>query len=121
MAEGDFETMRRESRVRRRPNWAAVCFHAQQCAEKYLKALLQAAAVEFPRTHDLVALLDLRQPPVPDLARHRDDLALLSAHAVACRYPGDSTERTDARECRARCERFRTTARRLLGCEAAFL
>jgi HEPN domain-containing protein len=39
-AEGDFATAKREIRVRKTPNFDAVCFHAQQCAEKYLKALL---------------------------------------------------------------------------------
>lgn len=38
--EGDFLTAARESRVRKSPNYDAVCFHAQQCAEKYLKARL---------------------------------------------------------------------------------
>lgn len=36
-----------------------VCFHAQQCAEKYLKALLLARGVRFPRTHDLLELRSL--------------------------------------------------------------
>jgi HEPN domain-containing protein len=36
-----------------------VCFHCQQCAEKYLKALLVWRNVAFPRTHDLVVLLSL--------------------------------------------------------------
>src|SRR4029453_6914324 len=34
-------------------------FHAQQCAEKYLKALLVSRRQAFPRTHDVVALHDL--------------------------------------------------------------
>jgi HEPN domain-containing protein len=34
-----------------------VCFHAQPCVEKYLKALLVAESVEFPRSHDRVILL----------------------------------------------------------------
>ena len=34
-------------------------FHAQQCAEKLLKAVLAAPGVEFPRTHSLRFLLDL--------------------------------------------------------------
>jgi HEPN domain-containing protein len=42
-AEWDFATANREIRVRKSPNFDAVCFHAQQCAEKYLKALLQEA------------------------------------------------------------------------------
>ena len=37
-AEGDRGTARREFAVEDTPNYDAVCFHAQQCAEKYLKA-----------------------------------------------------------------------------------
>ncbi|MEK7765894.1 MAG: HEPN domain-containing protein, partial [bacterium] len=36
-----------------------VCFHAQQCAEKYLKALLTHRSVDFPRTHHLEILAGL--------------------------------------------------------------
>jgi HEPN domain-containing protein len=48
-AEGDFDTARRELRVRHRPNYDAVCFHAQQTAEKYLKAFLQERAAPPPQ------------------------------------------------------------------------
>jgi HEPN domain-containing protein len=34
-----------------------VCFHAQQCVEKYLKALLTLRQIEFSKTHDLTELL----------------------------------------------------------------
>jgi len=57
-AEGDFATALREIRVRKSPNYDAVCFHAQQCAEKYLKAMLQEAEVPFGKTHHLIALLE---------------------------------------------------------------
>ena len=30
-----------------------VCFHLQQCVEKYLKARLEEAGITFPFTHDL--------------------------------------------------------------------
>jgi len=40
-AEADFYTAPREWRVRKNRNHDAVCFHAQQCIEKYLKAVLQ--------------------------------------------------------------------------------
>ena len=40
-AEGDWQTANRELRARKNPNYDAVCFHCQQCAEKYLKAYLQ--------------------------------------------------------------------------------
>ena len=36
-----------------------VCFHVQQCVEKYLKALLISLAMAFPKTHDLVLLFNL--------------------------------------------------------------
>ncbi len=40
-AESDFALMEREGRVRKNPSYDGVCFHAQQCAEKYLKARLR--------------------------------------------------------------------------------
>ena len=40
-AEEDAAVAERESRVRKRPSPGAVCYHAQQCIEKYLKAVLQ--------------------------------------------------------------------------------
>jgi HEPN domain-containing protein len=58
-AEGDFATAGRELRARKVPNYDAVCFHAEQCAEKYLKAILQEANISFGRIHNLIALLEL--------------------------------------------------------------
>jgi HEPN domain-containing protein len=40
----------------------AVCFHAQQCVEKSLKALLVALGTEFRKTHDLRELMALLPP-----------------------------------------------------------
>jgi len=37
-AEGDFAMMERECQATENPNYDGICFHAQQCAEKYLKA-----------------------------------------------------------------------------------
>ena len=36
-----------------------VCFHAQQCVEKYLKALLVLDGIDFPKTHDIERLTAL--------------------------------------------------------------
>ena len=58
-AEGDWNSAQREYRARQRPNYDAACFHAQQCAEKYLKARLEEAVIAFGRTHDLISLLTL--------------------------------------------------------------
>jgi HEPN domain-containing protein len=57
-AEGDFATAQREINVEDKPNYDAVCFHSQQCIEKYLKACLQENNIAFGRTHDLTKLLD---------------------------------------------------------------
>lgn len=50
-AEGDIITAQREYRARKFPNYDAACFHAQQTAEKYLKAWLQEAGKDIPRIH----------------------------------------------------------------------
>lgn len=45
----------------------AVGFHAQQCAEKYIKAVLHDRTIAFPKTHDLLDLLDLLRSPAPEI------------------------------------------------------
>ena len=97
-AEADWATAQREFRVRRRANFDAVCFHAQQCVEKYLKARLIRAGINFPRTHDLVALLALTHKIEPLWQPWKDHLAKLTYYAVTVRYPGESAERIDAAE-----------------------
>src|SRR5437016_2708330 len=58
-AEGDWATVLREAAVTIDPNPDAICFHAQQCAEKYLKARLVLAGIAFRKSHDLLYLLEL--------------------------------------------------------------
>ena len=50
-AEADFHGALRELRARKHRSLDAICFHAQQCAEKYLEARLQEAGIAFPKTH----------------------------------------------------------------------
>ena len=64
-AEGDFSTAQRELQVADMPNYDAVCFHAQQCAEKYLKAKLVDISIEFEKTRDLGIILDMLVPHEP--------------------------------------------------------
>lgn len=83
------------------------CFHAQQAAEKALKALIVSRGSEPPKTHDLTALARALggwalQEPRPDL----DDL---SVWATFPRYPGDWPEATGADAVRAL-----TTARQVV-------
>ena len=41
------------------PYFGSIGFHAQQAAEKFLKAFLVWHQIEFPKTHDLSQLLQL--------------------------------------------------------------
>jgi len=68
-----------------------VCFHAQQAAEKYLKALLTFMGIPFRRTHDLAELL-LLFPTGSKVPAAVGDLSELTDAAVAVRYPDDSAE-----------------------------
>src|SRR6266508_6150751 len=81
-AEGDFATAEREFRVSVEPNHDAVCFHTQQCAEKYLKAYLQEAEIPFRKTHDLAELLDSAVAIAPEWEKLRQGLNALSSFAV---------------------------------------
>lgn len=65
-----------------------VCFHAQQCAEKYLKALLIWHSVDFPRTHDLRLLMQL-VPPGVSLGLEIRQVLPLNRYSIEARYPGD--------------------------------
>ena len=96
-AEGDFQTAQRELRARCVPNYDAVCFHAQQCAEKYLKAFLVERKIPFRPIHDLEVLLGLVVPVNPEFEFVRDLLLLLNDYAVSFRYPGESATRDEAR------------------------
>lgn len=65
-----------------------VCFHCQQCAEKYLKSLLLFSDVHFPKTHDLRVLLQLAQKHCK-LELKLSDIIPLNRYTIEGRYPGD--------------------------------
>ena len=65
-----------------------VCYHAQQCIEKYLKALLTWRGIPFPRTHDITELI-ARLPRRDRLALTVQESEMLSRYATVTRYPGD--------------------------------
>lgn len=92
--------------------YSGICFHAQQCIEKYLKAWLQEANVPIPRTHNLKKLLELIVPTVPMWHTWEPDFSALSRHAVAARYPGSSATADNASHamhvCDAVCQAVRT-------------
>ncbi len=72
------------------PRHNSVCFNAQQCIEKYLKAWLQDANLPVPRTHDLVELLHLVVSMRPAWRAWAADFSAFTTHAVDFRYPGES-------------------------------
>lgn len=114
-AEADFATASREIRVRKSPNYDAVCFHAQQCAEKYIKALLQEAEVPFGKTHHLIALLELVLNVERSWELLRPQLQSLNAYSVSIRYPGEAADKVIAREALRLADIIRTKARQGLG------
>ena len=65
----------------------SIGFHAQQCAEKALKALLTLRRVRFERRHDLNYLIDLCAPLDPAFEQLRSDADELTPYAVEYRYP----------------------------------
>ena len=86
-AEEDMEVARTVAALAR-PKRDAACFHCQQAAEKYLKALLHELGLAVPRTHNLLTLLSLLLPHDATLARFRRGLRSLTRYAVEFRYPG---------------------------------
>ena len=63
------------------------CFHAQQAAEKSLKAYLVWLEIEFPKTHVLGDLLDLIAQRDTILESNREAIESLTPFAVEARYP----------------------------------
>ena len=80
-------------------SYEAASFHAQQAAEKALKALLIRHQVEFPKTHDLGELLRLAEPMAAGIPQELGDAQRLNRHAVDTRYPtsGPPVDRDQAR------------------------
>jgi len=78
-----------------RNRWRHVCFHAQQAAEKFIKALLTSRQIEIPRTHDFEKLMQLLAD-AKSLGLLDLDILDLSEYAVDTRYPSDSVEALSA-------------------------
>ena len=94
----------------------AICFHAQQCIEKYLKAWLQEANIRPPRTHninELNVLLNLIVPTHPEWGAWRTDFAKFKPHAVDAHYETFMTE-ADAEHAVRVCTEVRTAIRAVL-------
>lgn len=102
-------------RARKHPSYNAAVFHAQQCAEKYLKARLEEAAIGFARTHDLLILHQLVLSVEPNWQVLQTHLTFLNPFAVAYRYPGIIATRGDARDAITYCRKVRHVIRTAFG------
>ena len=116
-AEDDWQVAN-EVAARRPPHRNAACFHCQQAAEKYLKALLQELGLAVPRTHDLEVLLDLLLPHDATLAPLRRGLRSLTRYAVGIRYPGMRATTRRMQAALRQAERVRRELRARLGLPA---
>ena len=96
-AEDDFIVAQKMFRVRKHPVYDAVCFHAQQCAEKYLKAFLQEYERDIPKTHKLLDLLKLCKEVNASLEILLPDLREIERFSVNVRYPGMSADKDEAK------------------------
>ncbi|MBU1297995.1 MAG: HEPN domain-containing protein [Bacteroidetes bacterium] len=95
-AEGDFLTATRESKVRNRVNYDAVCYHSQQCIEKYLKVFRVFHGLNYKRTHALIPLLEdciIIDPTFEFIRQQCDDITGIDQF----RYPSDFANKDDAK------------------------
>lgn len=87
-AESDLKVAQDEL-VTKNPATDAICFHSEQCAEKYFKAFLVYCNKEIPRTHNIAELIYRCAEIEPEFQSLLDtDVPFLTAYAVAMRYPG---------------------------------
>ena len=113
-AEEDF-VLARTAVKRKIPLAYGACFHAQQCAKKYIKALLISKGADFPKTHDLLMLNNLCSSNGILLEIDPKNLNTLTDYAVRTRYPGNDPTPEDAREAIELAKAVRVFARKFLG------
>lgn len=89
-AAGDLEAAERLLDLRQDDAFPAA-FHAQQAAEKFLKAFLVRHQVPFPKTHDIQELLKLAARVDSSVGRELASAAMLTPFGIEFRYPGDET------------------------------
>ncbi len=114
-AEQDYQTAETMSRKRKHHVPDIVGFHSQQCIEKYLKAYLVLKRIDFPKTHDLIDLLELVIAKDPLIESYRADLRILNPFSVQFRYPGDSATVEESKIALSTMRRLRKVFRTKMG------
>jgi len=87
-AESDLKTAEHTLTLKERCPFDTVCFHAQQCAEKYLKAFLVYRSIDFPKTHDIRLLMQRVLADVR-LGVSIEEVIPLNRYTIEARYPGN--------------------------------
>jgi len=92
-----------------------LAYHAQQCAEKHLKALLVFRGIDFPYTHNISRLLELCDQG-DGWAEPLREAEELTPFATAVRYPGpeEAVTRSEAMRSIEIASRVREAVRGLL-------
>jgi HEPN domain-containing protein len=113
-AESDFQAAKRMLRGKNKfPNIG--CYHAQQSAEKYLKALMIANGMDFPKIHNLRRLQDMLESTGVVVPVDPDMLDVLNVGAIQARYPGDPLSLEEAKEAIKIAKDVRKFVRRRIG------
>jgi HEPN domain-containing protein len=113
-AENDLKTAAYTLRLGKGCPTDTVCFHGQQVVEKYLKALLTAHGIAFPKTHNVRKLVEML-PGGTRLNLSEDEQDELTDYATGARYPGwGEISLTDSRRVVAVARRLRRDVRKLL-------
>ncbi len=86
-AEGDLKAAAQILKIKRECPTDTVVYHAQQCVEKYLKAVLSSEGIPFPKTHNIRLLVDL-VPQAFSPSLDEDEQDMLTDYATGARYPG---------------------------------
>ncbi len=105
----------RAARARKNPSYSIACFHAYETADKYLKARLEEAGVQFERTLALKKTMKLTLAVEPDWKELRADLSKLSVYTIDYLYPGKEAGKDDAQEAIESCRRIRKVIRTAFG------
>jgi HEPN domain-containing protein len=87
-ADDDLRLARLAFKLKSAVPYKLIAYHAQQCAEKCLKAYLVFKKIDFPYTHDLSLLLD-KFPPSASWSNDIRVMTTLSIYAITTRYPGE--------------------------------
>jgi HEPN domain-containing protein len=112
-AEEDYKLAQLSLR-RKQPLTYGATYHAQQCGEKYPKALLVDRSLIPPRTHDLVALSNQCVYAGIMVPVSTADLQRLSDYAIQSRYPGNDPTTAEAKDALTIAKAVRKFARKLL-------